>query len=160
LARGARARDDGEEVSDARAAVLGGGDPRREPIAVSVTIHSEPVPGLEENLGGAMRWHSRKWSLAGTYSRWEGVQFTNGHLGPLHRCQRLLPAALLRPRAVGDREAVLFRAHAEGGHELYWLVADSLTADGGRARLFFGGMELPDGEPVDGLAGVVEAEGI
>jgi hypothetical protein len=127
---------------------------------VSVTIHSEPVPGLEENLDEATRRHARKWSLSGTYSRAEGVEFANGNLGTLHRCQRLHPAALLRPRAVGEREAVLFRAHAEGGRELVWLVADSLTADGGRARLFFAGIELPDGEPVDGLAGVVEAEGI
>jgi len=127
---------------------------------VSVTIHSEPVPGLEGNLGEAMRRHARRWSLSGTYSRAEGVEFVNGDLGPLHSCQRLLPAPLLRPRAVGEHEAVLFRAHAEGGRELLWLVADSLTADGGRARLFFAGLELPDGEPVDGLAGVVEAEGI
>jgi hypothetical protein len=127
---------------------------------VSVTIHSEPVPGFEENLGVPMGRHARLWSLSGTYSRWEGVQFANHHLGPLRRCLRVSPAALLRPRAVGDHEAVLFRAHAEGGHELYWLVVDELTAEGGRARLFFGGMELPDGEPVDGLAGVVEAEGI
>ena len=126
---------------------------------MSVTVQSEPVPGLDGGLGESGRRHARRWSLSGTYSRADGIQFVNGHLGPLQRCERLVPAALVRDRAVGDREAVLVRAHAQGGRELIWLVAETLTADGGLARLFWEGMELPDGEPVDGFAGIVEAEG-